>query len=71
MPISQELKDNCLWCGWKYEMRDGRKTKIPYNPQTLLRAKSDDPSTFKPYAYANDAYLGGYVDGIGIRICNV
>ena len=70
MAIPKELKENCLWCGWKYEMRDGRKTKIPYNPQTLLRAKSDDPSTFRPYAFAEDAHLGGYVDGFGIRICN-
>ena len=70
MGIPKELKENCLWCGWKYETRDGKKTKVPYNPQTIQRAKSDDPSTFKPYPFAADAHLGGYVDGIGIRISN-
>ena len=70
MSIPKELKENCLWCGWKYEIKDGRNTKIPYNPQTLQRARSDDPSTFKTYACAEDAFVGGYVDGLGIRICN-
>ena len=70
MSIPQELKDNCLWCGWKYETRDGKTTKVPYNPQTILRAKSDDPSTFRPFPFADDALLGGYVDGVGIRLAD-
>ena len=70
MSIPKELKENCLWCGWKYEVRDGRNTKIPYNPETIQRAKSDDPSTFKTFACAEDAFIGGYVDGMGIRVSN-
>ena len=69
MPIPKELKENALWCGWKYEMRDGRKTKVPYNPETIMRAKSNDPDTFKSFDIAEEAYVyAGYVDGIGIRI---
>ncbi len=70
MSIPEELKTNALWCGWKYEMRDGRKTKVPYNPRTIEKAKSNDTDTFEEYNYAADALLGGYVDGIGIRVCN-
>lgn len=68
MPIPEELKANAEWCVWKYEIKDGRKTKIPYNPQTLKRAKSDDPTTFKEFGYAEDAYIGGYGEGMGIRV---
>lgn len=70
MPIPEELKSNALWCGWKYEMRGGKQTKVPYNPRTLERAKSNDIRTFENYQCADDALLGGYVDGIGIRVGN-
>jgi primase-polymerase (primpol)-like protein len=51
-------------------MRDGRKTKVPYNPQTIERAKSNEPESFRPFEYVEDAVLGGYVDGMGIRVSN-
>ena len=70
MGIPQELKDKCLWCGWKYEKRGGKLTKVPYNPKTMQKAKANDPSTFNSYAFAEDAHLGGYVDGMGILIYN-
>ena len=44
--IPRDLKGNSLWCVWKREERNGRNTKIPYNPRTLERAKSNDPNTF-------------------------
>ena len=70
MPIPEELKNNAQWCGWKYEMRDGRKTKVPYNPNTIEKAKSNDAETFGAFEDAQDAVLGGYVDGYGIRVFN-
>ena len=71
MPIPEELKRNAKWCGWKYETVGGRKTKVPYNLQTLEKAKSNDDSTFKDFCFAEDAFsLGGYVDGIGMLISN-
>lgn len=70
MPIPEELKQNALWCNWKYEIKDGRKTKVPYNPKTLERAKSNDPSTFNTFVEAEEKYLGGYADGVGISVLN-
>ena len=41
------LKDNPQFCCWKYEERNGRKTKVPYNPVTGKRAKADKQGTLK------------------------
>ena len=32
--IPKYLKENAKFCNWKYETRDGRLTKVPYNPPT-------------------------------------
>ncbi len=63
--IPQTLKDLGELCCWKYEVKDGRKTKVPYNPLTGYGARTNDPSTFVPFDTAVSAY--GY-DGIGIRV---
>lgn len=28
----QDLKSRDIWCNWRYEMRDGKQTKVPYQP---------------------------------------
>ena len=43
--IPDELKGMDNWVLWKGEKRGGRSTKIPYDPHTLQKAASDDPST--------------------------
>ena len=53
------------FCCWRYEERNGKKTKVPYQPDTGMRAKSNDPSSFVSYGTAVQA--SGY-DGIGIGI---
>ena len=63
--IPQMLKDFGEFCCWKYEIKDGRKTKAPYNPLTGYGAKTNNPSTFVPFDAA--ANTSGY-DGIGIRV---
>ena len=63
--IPQTLKDLGEFCCWKYEVKDGRKTKVPYNPVTGYGARTNDPSTFVAYDTAVGA--SGY-DGIGIRV---
>ena len=68
MPIPNELKANALWCGWKRENRNDKPTKVPYNPHTMERAKTDDLSTFGTFDEVNDVYIGGYVDGFGIAV---
>lgn len=53
------------FCCWRYEERNGKKTKVPYQANTGLRARSNDPSCFVSYetAVQSDGY-----DGIGIGI---
>ena len=63
--LPQTLKDLGEFCCWKYEVKDGRKTKVPYNPVTGYGARTNDPSTFVPFDTAVNA--SGY-DGIGIRV---
>ena len=65
--LPDSIIQNGLFCCWKYEERNGRKTKVPYQPETGLGAKSNDPSSFAPYKTAVQA--SGY-DGIGIGIFN-
>ena len=40
--IPQYLKDNGRFCNWKYELRDGKQTKVPYTPGTTRRASVSD-----------------------------
>ncbi len=65
--LPDSIIQNGLFCCWKYEERNGRKTKVPYQPETGLGAKSNVPSSFVPYKTAVQA--SGY-DGIGIGIFN-
>lgn len=65
--LPDSVIQNGLFCCWKYEERNERKTKVPYQPQTGLGAKSNDPSSFVPYK--TEVQASGY-DGIGIGILN-
>ena len=38
--IPAELKTSCRFCVWKFEKRNGQKTKMPYNPANGDRAVS-------------------------------
>ena len=65
--IPQYLKDHGQFCNWKYELRNGNKTKIPYISGTTRKANVSDPATFTTFETA--AYATGY-DGIGVRVCD-
>lgn len=67
LEIPKDIKEKGVFCCWKYEEREGRKTKIPYNPYTGQMAKSNDKTSFTDYKTAVNA--NGY-DGIGIGIFN-
>ncbi len=67
LDFPSHIKEKGLFCCWKYEERDGRKTKVPYNPCTGQMAKSNDKTSFTDYKTAVNA--NGY-DGIGIGIFN-
>lgn len=68
--LPQELKDNGHWCVWRYEQREGRDkpTKVPYNPRTGERAKSNDPGTFGTFQEAVAALWCGGFDGLGVGV---
>lgn len=60
--IPDELKQLKNWCVWKFQERNGKKTKIPFNAETGEFAKSNDKSTWSNYETAVNAEG---VDGIG------
>ncbi len=61
--LPQALRDSGLFCCWRYEERNGFRTKVPYDPRTGLRARSNDPASFCGFGQAAQAQ--GY-DGVGI-----
>ena len=62
------LRRDGRFCCWKYEERDGKPTKVPYNPRTGGRAQSTNPNTFAPLEIARKAVERGRYDGIGVGI---
>ena len=63
--LPQELKERGAFCLWKYEERDGSRTKVPYQTNGL-RADSANKATFTDYAIAV-RHRAGY-DGLGIGV---
>lgn len=63
--LPEEIKRDGLFCAWRRENRNGSLTKVPYNPCTGLRAKSNDPQSFTSFDQAMKFH--GY-DGLGIGI---
>ena len=45
------LKKMPIWVNWKLEERNGKKTKIPYNPRTGGKAQSNNPHTWSVLSY--------------------
>ena len=66
--IPQELKSSCSFCVWKREKRDGRPTKVPYDPRTSQMARTNAPDTFSDFGTAVKTYVMGGYDGIGFRV---
>ena len=62
------LRENGLFCCWRYEERDGKQTKVPYNPRTSKGAQSTNPDTFAPLDVALAAMERGGYSGIGVGI---
>ncbi|MCW6680856.1 phage/plasmid primase, P4 family [Aerococcaceae bacterium NML130460] len=61
--IPDELTELEQWCCWRYEERNGKRTKIPYDVKTGFKAKSNDESTWSSFDAALQV-LHAY-DGIG------
>lgn len=61
--LPEQLKKDGRFCLWKYEKRNGRMTKVPYQTNGK-RASSADKNTFSDFRMTIDA-MDGY-DGIGM-----
>lgn len=67
--IPHELKTRGLFCLWRYEERDGKKTKVPYKTDGH-RAASNKPETFTAFDKALAVYRKGGYNGLGLGIFN-
>ncbi len=54
--IPAELQERRQWVVWKYGLRDGAWTKIPYQVDGRTRAESDNPKTWTTFTRALRAY---------------
>ena len=77
--IPQELKNKGLFCTWRLIEKEGRMTKLPFNPVKKQMAKSNDKNTFNNYDtiikflpdyYAYDTINNKELGGIGLGIFN-
>src|SRR5690625_2876108 len=64
--IPVEMKQHDIFCCWKKERRNGKKTKAPYNARTGSYARPNDLSTFCSYNEAVKV-MHDY-DGIGFTV---
>ena len=62
------LRETGLFCCWRYEERDGKRTKVPYNPRTGGKAQSTNPKTFAPLVVALASMERGGYSGIGVGV---
>ena len=53
--IPATLRDSARFCVWAYRVRAGKPTKVPYNPCTGAKARSNDPGTFSTFDEATTA----------------
>ena len=62
----QDLAPLSIWVYWKREVRDGKPTKVPYNPRGKGKASPTDPRTWSDYSTAAAAVKRYKGDGVGI-----
>lgn len=65
--IPNELKENALFCLWKYEERDGKKTKVPYKINGA-RARANTATDFSSFDLVSE-FVDKY-SGIGMGVFN-
>ena len=64
--IPPPLRERGSFCCWRYENKNGLKTKIPYDPATGQRAQTNNPCTFVDFETARQ--MSPNYDGIGFLI---
>ena len=65
--IPTELKVCAQWVLWRYEEREAKQTKVPYQVSGQ-RASSTDPRTWTTFDKAVVVYRNGGFDGIGFVV---
>ena len=68
--IPHKMKRRPQWVNWRYEERDGKRTKVPYTPGTERRASSTDLLSWNTFEEAIEALETGRYDGIGFVFCS-
>jgi putative DNA primase/helicase len=64
--IPADLRARPQWVTWRYQWRDEKWTKVPYNPRTGQSASSTGPTTWGTFATARQAYdADDLQDGVG------
>jgi primase-polymerase (primpol)-like protein len=59
------IRDLRQWLCWRIEDRDGKPTKVPYDPSTGEKAESTNPKTWTSYEKARGACRDHGYEGIG------
>ena len=64
--IPDELRARPQWVTWRYETREGKPTKVPYDARAGHRASATDPATWATFGEAFAAFEGrGNFHGVG------
>lgn len=68
--IPADLRRRPQWVVWRYEEREGKSTKVPYDPATDRRASTTDLLTWRPFEEAVRALKTGRYNGVGFVFCS-
>lgn len=63
--IPLELRVRSQWVVWRLVLRDGRWTKVPFDPVGMHPARTNDSHTWRSFELALERYERGNVDGVG------
>jgi hypothetical protein len=63
--VPQALRELAQWVVWRYQERDGKATKVPYDPVRRSMASSTAPESWESYTQACEVAAGGGYDGVG------
>lgn len=66
--IPLELRELPQWVCWRYEVVNGRKTKVPYSPDGHHKANVHNPATWGTFNDAVSQSMGPTMDGIGMML---
>lgn len=63
--VPAELQERRQWVCWRYEEREGKRTKVPVSPRTGTPVDHLDPENWRGFEEATRFLMGSYVDGVG------